>query len=174
MASSGVIILYNFASIKHRMQLKTFRTTLMLLIPFLAMTEGGAMYQRLVNVPLWIRDMSLMKQFNEVGLYFFYFTPAVLILWLIVVVSGWKYNGKGKILLRINHGFYLIIILSTAFYFIPFLGRYVGNAEAIITDADKEQLKIWAVFSLIRQALGFIVIAIYAYLLKVTHLNHSD
>ena len=57
--------------------MKTFRTTLFLLIPFLAVTEGGAMYQRLVNVPLWISDMNLMKQFHGVGFYFFYFTPPV-------------------------------------------------------------------------------------------------
>src|SRR5687768_7804745 len=100
--------------------MKIFNTALFLMIPFLAMTEGGAMYQRLVNVPLWISDMSLMKQFHGVGFYFFYFSPPVLILWLTMVISGWKYDGRGKTILRINHVFYLSIILSTAFYFIPF------------------------------------------------------
>jgi hypothetical protein len=85
------------------------------------MTEGGAMYQRLVNVPLWISEMDPMKQFHGVGFYFFYFTPPVLILWLTMVISGWKYVGKGKTLLHINHIFYFAIILSTALYFIPFL-----------------------------------------------------
>jgi hypothetical protein len=96
LASNGIIIHYNFASKKRGMQLKTFRTTLFLLIPFLAMTEGGAMYQWLVNVPLWIRDMSMMKIFYDVGFCFFLFAPAVLILWLIVVISGRKYTVKAK------------------------------------------------------------------------------
>jgi hypothetical protein len=133
------------------------------------MTEGGAMYQRLVNVPLWISDMNLMKQFQGVGFYFFCFTPPVLILWLTMVISGWKYNGKGKALLRINHIFYLSIIFSTALYFIPFLGRYIGNTNAVIRNSDVEQLKVWATFSMIRQMLGFVVIAIYAHMLGVVN-----
>ena len=147
--------------------MNTFRISLFLLIPFLAMTEGGAMYQRLVNVPLWISDMTLMRQFQNVGFYFFYFTPPVLILWLIMVISGRKYNGNGKFLLVFNHILYLAIILSTALYFIPFLGKYIGNSQAIITSNDVEHLKTWATFSMIRQVLGFIVIAIYAYLLGI-------
>ncbi|TND10336.1 MAG: hypothetical protein FD123_584 [Bacteroidetes bacterium] len=147
--------------------MRTFKTSLFLLIPFLAMTEGGAMYQRLVNVPYWISNMNLMKQFHGVGFYFFYFTPPVLIVWLTMVISGWKYTGPGRRLLFINHVFYSIIILSTAFYFIPFLGRYIGNAGAVITNADAEQLKTWATFSMIRQVLGFALIGIYAYVLGV-------
>jgi hypothetical protein len=149
--------------------MKTFRISLFLLIPFLAMTEGGAMYQRLVNVPLWIRDMDLIKQFKGVGYYFFYFTPPVLLLWFTMVISGRKYNGKGRTLLFINHTFYFVIILSTAFYFIPFLGRYVGNSEAVITNTDVEQLKTWATFSMVRQVLGFIVITIYVYMLGLVN-----
>lgn len=147
--------------------MKAFRTTLFLLIPFLAMTEGGAMYQRLVNVPSWINDMSLMRQFDRVGFYFFYFTPPVIILWLTVVISGRRYTGQGRTLLFINHILYFAIILSTAFYFIPFLGRYVGKSDVVIEDNDVEQLKIWATFSMIRQVLGFIVIAIYTYMLGI-------
>lgn len=154
------------------MLMKTFRTTLFLLIPFLAMTEGGAMYQRLVNVPLWKSDMNLMKDFHGVGNYFFYFTPPVLVIWLTMVISGRKYKGKGKSLLIINHIFYFAIILSTALYFIPFLGKYIGNSEAIITGKDVQQLKIWAGFSMIRQVLGFFVIAIYAYLLSIINQEH--
>jgi hypothetical protein len=149
--------------------MKQFRISLFLLMPFLAMTEGGAMYQRLVNVPLWISDMNLMKQFHGVGLYFFSFTPPVLFLWLTMVVSGRKYKGKGRTLLFINHFFYFAIILSTALYFIPFLARYVGNRETVITYTDVEQLKAWATFSMIRQVLGFIVLAIYAYMLGVVN-----
>lgn len=149
--------------------MKTFRTSLFLLIPFLAMTEGGAMYQRLVNVPFWISNMNLMKQFYGVGFYFFYFTPPVLILWLTMVISGRKYNRKGKTLLGINHILYFAIILSTALYFIPFLGKYVGNSKAVITSNDVEQLKTWAIFSMIRQVLGFIVIGIYAYILSIVN-----
>ena len=149
--------------------MKIFRTTLFLLIPLLAMTEGGAMYQRLVNVPLWISDMNMMKQFHGVGFYFSYFTPPVLIIWLTVVISGRKYNGKAKTLLVISHSFYFTIILSTALYFIPFLSRYVGNSEAVITTNDVEQLKIWATFSMVRQVLGFVVIAIYAYMLGIVN-----
>lgn len=151
--------------------MKTLRTTLLLLIPFLAMTEGGAMYQRLVIVPLWINDMELMKQFHDVGSYFLYFTPPVLVIWLTMVISGRKYNGKGKSLLVINHILYFGIILSTAFYFIPFLERYVGNSEAVITSEDVQQLKTWALFSIIRQVLGFSVISIYAYLLLAINIK---
>lgn len=146
-----------------------FRTALYLLIPFLAMTEGGAMYQRLVNVPLWISDMELMKQFHNVGYYFFCFTPPVVVIWLTMVIAGRNYEGKGKKLLFLNHAFYSSIILSTAFYFIPFLGRYVGNSEAVITPQDVEQLRTWATFSMIRQVLGFLVIAMYAYLLAIVN-----
>lgn len=135
------------------------------------MTEGGAMYQRLVVVPLWIDDMNLMKQFHGVGFYFFCFTPPVLILWFTMVISGKKYNGQGKTLLRFNHIFYFAIILSTAFYFIPFLARYVDNTEAVIANSDIVQLKIWAKFSMIRQVLGFIVIAIYAYVLSMMYME---
>lgn len=149
--------------------MKTFRTSLFLLLPFLAMTEGGSMYQRLVVVPLWIRNMELMKQFHGVGYYFLYFTPAVLIIWLTLIISGRKYNGKGKTILLINHVLYFAIILSTAFYFIPLLGKYVGNSEAIITGKDIQQLKAWADFSMIRQVLGFVVISIYAYLLSIVN-----
>lgn len=153
--------------------MKIFRTSLFLVIPFLAMTEGGAMYQRLVNVPLWISDMNLMIQFHGVGFYFFCFTPPVLVLWLTMAISGWKYNGKGKALLRINHIFYFLIIVSTALYFIPFLGRYVGNINAVIGDTDVEQLKVWATYSMIRQVLGFVVIGIYAYMLGVVNKEAS-
>jgi hypothetical protein len=50
---------------------------------------------------------------------------------------------------------------STALYFIPFLDRYVGNAEALITRSDNEQLKISENPGLMRQILVFIVITIY-------------
>jgi hypothetical protein len=149
------------------MQLRTFRTTLFLLIPFLAMTEGGAMYQRLVNVPLWIHDMNMLKQFNGIGLYFFCFTPSVLLLWVVMVISGRNYQGRYKPFLLLNHFFYFTIILSTAVYFVPFLGKYAGNTEIVIGASDVEALKSWAVFSMIRQTLGFIVILIYAYMLGV-------
>jgi len=86
-----------------------------------------------------------------------------------MVISGRKYNGRGRTFLFVNHIFYFTIILSTAFYFIPFLGRYVGNSEAIITNDDVEQLKTWATFSMIRQVLGFIIIAIYAYILGIVN-----
>src|SRR5688572_16968086 len=153
------------------MRMKIFRTALFLLLPFLAMTEGGAMYQRLVNVPLWISDMNLMKQFNGVGFYFLYFTPPVLVLWLTMVISGRKYSGTGKTLLQINHILYFVIIISTALYFIPFLGRYVGNSEAQITSEDVTQLKTWATFSMIRQVAGFLVIIIYAYILSAVNIK---
>lgn len=173
LASPGLCYLYTFAQYLKMMLMKVFRTTLFLLIPFMAMTEGGAMYQRLANIPLWIEDMNLMKKFNGVGFYFLYFTPPVLILWISMVISGWKYSGKGKTLLRVNHVFYFVIILATAFYFIPFLGRYVGNSEAVITNNDVEQLKTWATFSMIRQVLGLIVIAIYAFELSIVNRNQQ-
>lgn len=149
--------------------MKTFRTTLFLLLPFLAMTEGGAMYQRLVNVPLWINDMHLMRHFHGVGFYFAFFTPPVILLWLVMVISGRKYEGRGKTLLKINHFFYLLIILTTFLYLVPFLDGYVGNSKAVITAESLEQLNVWAVVSMIRQVLGFVVIAVYAYMLAVVN-----
>lgn len=141
-----------------------FRSTLWILLPFLAMTEGGAMFQRLVNVPLWQLDMGLMQQFQNVGFYFLLFTPIVLIVWIIMVITSFKYHGKGRNLLFLNHIFYLIIIVSTVIYFIPFLGQYVGIERETFTKSDKDALNTWAIFSLLRQILGFIVIAIYAYM----------
>lgn len=133
----------------------------------LAMTEGGAMYQRLVNVPLWQENMHLMKNFMRVGRYFFMFTPPVLLAWLAVVLSGWSYRGPYWRLLRWNHVFYLLIIVSTAAYFIPFLADYVGNESAVITGEGNEALQTWATWSMMRQIVGFVVITNYAYLLSV-------
>jgi hypothetical protein len=144
--------------------MSVFRISFLLLIPFLAMTEGGGMYQRLVNVPLWQTDMSLMKLFHQVGPYFFIFSPIVLVLWITLVVSGWRYAGKAKTLLAVNHFLYLSIIISTALYFIPFLSKYVANAKAIPTNGDYQQLQQWANYSLIRQIVGFSVIGIYTYI----------
>lgn len=151
--------------------MKTFKISLMLLIPLLAMTEGGAMYQRQVIIPLWIDDMSLMKEFHHVDFYFLRFTPPVVAIWLIMVMAGSNYNGKLKMLLRINHFIYLTIIVSTGLYFIPFLDKYVSNSEAVINRHGLEQLKTWAAFSLIRQVSGFIVIAIYVYILSEINLE---
>lgn len=144
--------------------MKVFKTSLMLLIPFLAMTEGGAMFQRLVNIPYWLNDMSTMKSFHEVGRYFFMFTPPVVVIWLIMVVSSRNYKGKYRNLLFANHFFYFAIILSTATYFIPTLGHYVGNDTTIIRQSDYTTMKTWANWSLVRQILGFIVIAIYSFI----------
>jgi hypothetical protein len=146
--------------------MKIFKTSLFLLLPFLAMTEGGAMFQRLVNIPYWLNDMSTMKSFYLVGKYFFVFTPPVVIIWLVMVVSSRNFKGKYRNLLFANHLFYFTIILSTAFYFIPTLGLYLGNEATQITLTDYAVMQTWAKWSLARQILGFIVLATYSFFLS--------
>jgi hypothetical protein len=107
-----------------------------------------------------------MKSFYEVGKYFFTFTPPVVIIWLVMVISSRHYKGKCRNLLYANHIFYFAIILSTALYFIPTLGHYVGNETTQITQRDNAVMQTWANCSLARQILGFIVIAIYSFVLS--------
>lgn len=154
--------------------MRIFRFTHMLLVPFLAMTEGGAMYQRLVNLPYWLDNMQEMRAFHYTGAYFAIFTPPVLIVWLIMAVTSLRYKGKGKVLLFANHILYLCIILATAFYFIPVLSKYTGNDETAISPADYHILKTWGTLSIIRQVAGFAVIGNYSYLLGLVNKKTSQ
>ncbi|MBD0332954.1 MAG: hypothetical protein ICV66_09875 [Chitinophagaceae bacterium] len=147
------------------MRLTIFKSSMLAFVFIMALVVGGACYQAVSIVPFWQKDISMFTNYSHWGAnYFPVLTPLMTILWLIVLISGWAVHMPHKGILNIAHAFFLLIIITTAVYFVPFLATYMGRPNATITNtALAQKLAVWAKWDLVRQIIGLIPLFLFIY-----------
>ena len=69
-----------------------------------------------------------------------------------------------KRVLNIAHVLFLLTIIATAFYFVPFLATYMGRPDSSLNDIELAQkLDVWAKWDLIRQMIALIPLFLFIY-----------
>jgi len=147
------------------MTTKIFRWAYLALLIVMALVVGGACYQAISIVPFWQQDISMFKNYGHWGInYFPVLSPLMTVLWLIVLVTGFKVKLPNKPILYVGHFFFLLVLVSTFAYFAPFLLTYMGNTQNNITDQELiAKLNGWARWDLVRQLAGLIPLSIFIY-----------
>ncbi len=141
-----------------------FRWTFFAFLIVMTLVVGGAWYQAVSIVPFWQEDIIMFKNYDHWGInYFPILSPLMTVLWLILVVTGFKVQMESKRILYIGHFFYLVVMLSTFIYFAPFLLTHMGHPVNLSDVELSSQLETWAKWDLVRQTIGLIPLAIFFY-----------
>lgn len=142
-----------------------FRRTYLPFLMVMSLVVGGACYQAISIVPFWQKDISMFKNYGHWGIdYFPILSPLMTVLWLVLVITGWKLKMPNKKLLYVGHLFYLLVMGSTFVYFAPFLLTYMGHPQNTISDQElSSMLSTWARWDFIRQMIGLIPLTIFIY-----------
>ncbi len=140
-----------------------------------ALVVGGATYQAVSVVPYWQEDISLFRNYQWGIDYFPILSPAMTVLWLATVITGWKVKFPQKRVFYLGHVFFLLIMVSTFSYFAPFLLTYMGHPEHKISDQELYSLLMtWIKLDVIRQSIGVIPLALYVYAYGKAQLTVTD
>ena len=147
------------------MAAKIFRFTFLPFLVVMALVSGGATYQTISIVPFWQQDISMFKNYGHWGInYFPILSPLMTLLWLILLVTGFKVRFPHKKIFYAGHVLFLVIMLSTFIYFAPFLLTHMGNKETSLTDAQlAAMLNTWAKWDIARQATGLVACFLFIY-----------
>ena len=144
---------------------KIFRSAYLIFLVVTALVVGGACYQTISITRLWQDDLSMFKNYDHWGVpYFPILSPLMTILWLIVVVTGFRAKFPHKKLLYVGHFFFLVVMTSTFVFFAPFLLTHMGHPQNNISDEELiSQLNFWVRWDRIRQIIGLIPLGIFIY-----------
>ncbi|MBB1284254.1 hypothetical protein HRH25_07715 [Flavisolibacter sp. BT320] len=144
---------------------KIFRFTFLPFLMVMALVAGGAWYQAISIVPFWEKDISMFKNYGHWGIdYFPILSPLMTVLWLVLLVTGFKASIPNRKVLYIGHAIFLVVMGSTFIYFAPFLLTYMGHPQKGLSDGElSAMLTVWAKWDLIRQSIGLIPMAIFIY-----------
>ena len=147
------------------MAIKIFRWTFLPFLLVLALVAGGACYQTISIVPFWQKDISMFKNYGHWGIdYFPILSPLMTVLWLVLVVTGFKVKIPNKRILYLGHFFFLLLMVSTFTYFAPFLLTYMGHPKDNVSDQQlASMLTTWATWDAVRQVIGLIPLSIFIY-----------
>jgi len=143
---------------------KIFHWAFPLFLIVLALIIGGACYQTISIVPFWQKDILMFKNYGHWGMnYFPLLTPLMIVLWLMLVVTGFKMKLPGKRTLNLGHCLFLLW-LGTYAFFAPLLMNYMGHPEKNISETElSAMLATWAKWDLIRQIVGVVMLSVYIY-----------
>ncbi|HMU09453.1 MAG TPA: hypothetical protein PKC54_05560 [Ferruginibacter sp.] len=143
---------------------KIFRFTYLLFLLVMALVVGAACYQTISIAPYWKEDISLFRNYNWGIHYFPILSPLMTVLWLVILITGFKIQMKNKALLYIAHVCFLLIMVSTFAYFAPFLLTYMGHPDMNIPEQElKAMLNTWMRRDLIRQVFGLVSLFLFIY-----------
>jgi hypothetical protein len=144
---------------------KVFYWTFPVFLVVIALVVRGGCYQAISIVPFWLNDLSMFKNYGHWGInYFPILSLLMTVLWLIVLVTGFKARVPNKTLLYIAHFLFLLITVSTFTYFAPFLLTHMGHPQNNISDQQlAAMLNTWAKWDVVRQIVGLIFFAIFIY-----------
>lgn len=154
---------------------KRDRITRWLLMSFcliLGLETGAGFYEARVVIPLWSASVEAARNFNvgtayvvNSGQFFALFTPLLVISTLAVLVVGWKSPRPLRKWLLISTGVVLVLIISTALYFLPTLIAVKGPKPVPFSDAElATKIRLWVALNWARQLLGLVAFgcALYA------------
>ena len=144
---------------------KIFRWSFLAFLIVMALVEGGAFYQTISIVPFWQKDISMFTNYGHWGIdYFPILSPLMTVLWLTVVVTGFKLKLPNKAILYMGHFLFLAVMVSTFAYFAPFLLTYMGNPQDKIPGTElAAMLNTWARWDFVRQVVGLISLSLFIY-----------
>ena len=147
------------------MTTKIFRWTFLPFLVVMALVAGGAWYQTISIVPFWQKDISMFKNYGHWGIdYFPILSPLMTVLWLVLVITGFKVTLPNKTIFYIGHFFFLSIMVSTFSYFAPFLLTNMGHPQNNLSDHElSSMLNTWARWDFVRQVIGLITLTIFIY-----------
>ena len=144
---------------------KIFRWTFLPFLIVMALVAGGACYQTISIVPFWEKDISMFKNYGHWGIdYFPILSPLMTVLWLALVVTGFKVKLPNKVIFYVGHFFFLLLMVSTFAYFAPFLLTYMGHPQNNVSDQElSSMLNTWAKWDFVRQVIGLVPLSIFIY-----------
>lgn len=144
---------------------KIFRLTFLPFLVVMALVAGGAFYQTITIVPFWEKDISMFKNYGHWGInYFPILSPLMTVLWLVLVITGFKVRLPNKALLYVGHFLFLLLMGSTFIYFAPFLLTHMGHPQNNLSDSElAAMLRTWAKWDFVRQLFGLIPMSIFLY-----------
>ena len=144
---------------------KIFLRTFLPFLTVMALVAGGAWYQTISIVPFWQKDISMFKNYGHWGInYFPILSPLMTVLWLVLVITGFKIKLPHKTIFYLGHFFFLLIMVSTFAYFAPFLLTYMGHPQNNLSGQElSSMLKTWARWDFVRQVIGVITLTIFIY-----------
>jgi hypothetical protein len=151
--------------LKQTMMTKVFYWTYLPFLIVMGLVVGGAFYQTISIVPFWQQELSMFKDYGHWGInYFPILSPLMTVLWLVLLVTGFKVQLPNKKLLYLAHFLFLLLMVSTFTYFAPFLLTHMGHPQGGLSDAQLSgMLETWAKWDLIRQVGGLIPYSIFIY-----------
>lgn len=106
---------------------KSIQITYLAFLIVTALVVGGATYQHISVTPYWVKDINMFRNYDWGFGYFPILSPVMTVLWLGVFLLGFRQKFPAKNLLYVGHFLFILITLSTAFYFAPFLLNNMGN-----------------------------------------------
>lgn len=105
----------------------------------------------------------MFKNYGHWGInYFPILSSLITVLWLVLVITGFKVKLRNKAILYVGHFFFFLIMISTLVYFAPFLLPHMGHPQNNISDRDiASMLHTWAKWNFARQLMGLIPLTIF-------------
>ncbi|MES2847995.1 MAG: hypothetical protein V4685_02980 [Bacteroidota bacterium] len=141
-----------------------FRWVYLLFLIVLALVVGGACYQTVSINPYWLNDVAMFRNYQWGIGYFPILSPLMTMLWLALLIMGFKIKLPNKKVLYTAHLFFLLIIISTFSWFAPFLLTYMGHPENSISNCELiPMIATWSKWDRIRQATGLVPLALFIY-----------
>ena len=124
---------------------------------FFSIIIGGAIYEHMAVVPYWSaappRSLSMFQ--GEYGLdpasFWQTVHPITIVLFLLTLIANWKSARRINILF--SFVIYVLILVSTALYFVPELLEITSTPFAQTVDPElTRRAKLWETLSLLRLA----------------------
>jgi hypothetical protein len=119
---------------------------------------GGALFDSLVNDPVWSASAAAARQWTQVDTSRFYivFTNLLVLLVIITLVVGWRAQRPLRRWLRLATALFIIAIVTTFIYFLPELQQIRGAAAASIPDDElSSRIQRWTLLDTVREVLIF-------------------
>jgi Domain of unknown function (DUF1772) len=138
---------------------------------------GGAIFETAVIVPVWSASAEAARRFNEnplsalnTGNFFFIIAPLSTLLAVVTLAAGWRTARPTRFWLRLAIIPFLIIFLTTVFYFVPEQGLIKGAAARGLSDAElTERAGRWVLFNWIRFASTFPLLGVTLHALGLAY-----
>ena len=124
---------------------------------------GGGIFETVVIVPMWSASADAARYFNQnplsafnTGNFFFIVAPLSTLLSIVTLIAGWHTEQPVRFWVRLAIIPFLIIFLTTAFYFVPEQLAIKGAPAQSLSDAElTARASRWVMLNWIRFSLAF-------------------
>ncbi len=154
-----------------------FRWLLFIYAFVLGIYLGGAIFESVVIVPMWSASPDAARYFNQnplsvfnTGNFFFIIAPLSTLLSIVTLIAGWRAAQPVRFWLRLAIIPFLIIFLTTAFYFVPEQLAIKGAPAQNLSDAElSARASRWVMLNWIRFLLAFPILGATLHALGLTY-----